>query len=177
MGSICCSGLVSAEYTTITTPTLYGKCSHVVQQWYWGTPHSCPHFPEELLQGSVTFAQLQGRSPWSSTYIKAHSWVYPVGLSKAKPTPVFSDNNLMLRVLVALSYMSELCLGNRCQIIPGRCLSAFYWSLWWSLEEIHYNPKAGYPLVLEKFPCRSWGYYIGLRRIREECSLPWGITA
>lgn len=38
----------------------------------------------------------------------------------------FSDNNLMLRVLVVLSYTSELCLGNHCQIIPGRCLSAFY---------------------------------------------------
>lgn len=47
-------------------------------------------------------------------FIKAHSWVYPVGLSKAKPKPVFSDNNLMLRVLVAL-LTSELCLGNRCQ--------------------------------------------------------------
>lgn len=71
----------------------------------------------------------------------------------------------MLRVLVALSYTSELCLGNRCQIIQitleGACLHFTEAS-----EEIHYNPKAGYPLVLEKFHC------IGLRRIREECSLP-----
>lgn len=52
---MCYSGLVSALYTTITTPTFYGKMQSRGQDWCWGTPHSCPHFPEEILQGSVIF--------------------------------------------------------------------------------------------------------------------------
>lgn len=80
---MCYSGLVSTLYTTITTPTFYGKMQSRGQDWCWGTPHSCPHFPEEILQGSVIFAQLQGRSPWSSPFIK-DLWLHPVSLSKVK---------------------------------------------------------------------------------------------
>lgn len=88
VGSICCSGLVSAEHTTIATPPSVEDAVTWFRSDAGELLVAALLFPEEILHGSVTFAPLQGHSPWSSPYIKTDLWFCRVSLSKAKPKPV-----------------------------------------------------------------------------------------
>lgn len=69
-------------------PPFMEECSHVVQERRWECLDAAASSPiGEPSWLSHFFAQLQGRSPWSSPFIK-DVWVRPVSLPKAEHKPV-----------------------------------------------------------------------------------------